>query len=127
METYAISSSSCSHQSCDKTSSADEKTTSVVYVVFSSQLPVFRLSICLSSAAAQRVLCIPATAAANERVSSSFKHIWSDKRSSLLLGCMWLLAFIYFNKRVLERKSKPQPEAEWQQFAQWMQHMPAEA
>ncbi|KAJ9531957.1 hypothetical protein QJQ45_003660 [Haematococcus lacustris] len=70
------------------------------------------------TAAAQRVLCIPATATANERVFSSFKHIWSDKRSSLLLGCMWLLAFIYFNKRVLERKPKPQPEAEWQQFAQ---------
>ncbi|KAJ9512036.1 hypothetical protein QJQ45_004608 [Haematococcus lacustris] len=77
--------------------------------------------------AAQRVLCIPATAAANERVFSSFKHIWSDKRSSLLLGRMWLLAFIYFNKRVLERRPKPQPEAEWQQFAQWMQHMPVEA
>ncbi|KAJ9510940.1 hypothetical protein QJQ45_027837 [Haematococcus lacustris] len=58
---------------------------------------------------------------------SSFKHIWSDKRSSLLLGRMWLLAFIYFNKRVLERRPKPQPEAEWQQFAQWMQHMPVEA
>ncbi|KAJ9511542.1 hypothetical protein QJQ45_003581 [Haematococcus lacustris] len=81
----------------------------------------------LLQAAAQRVLCIPAAAAANERVFSSFKHIWSDKRSSLLLGCMWLLAFIYVNKRVLERKPKPQPEAEWQQFAQWMQHMPAEA
>ncbi|KAL6751631.1 hypothetical protein V8C86DRAFT_670877 [Haematococcus lacustris] len=24
-------------------------------------------------------------------------------------------------------RPKPQPEAEWQQFAQWMQHMPAEA
>ncbi|KAJ9507389.1 hypothetical protein QJQ45_006380 [Haematococcus lacustris] len=81
----------------------------------------------LLQAAAQRVLCIPATAAANERVFSSFKHIWSDKRSSLLLGRMWLLAFIYFNKRVLERRPKPQPEAEWQQFAQWMQHMPVEA
>ncbi|KAJ9509294.1 hypothetical protein QJQ45_001746 [Haematococcus lacustris] len=81
----------------------------------------------LLQAAAQRVLCIPATAAANERVFSSFKHIWSDKRSSLLLGRMWLLAFIYFNKRVLERRPKPQPEAEWQQFACWMQHMPVEA
>ncbi|KAJ9517356.1 hypothetical protein QJQ45_016730, partial [Haematococcus lacustris] len=81
----------------------------------------------LLQAAAQRVLCIPATTAANERVFSSFKHIWSDKRSSLLLGRMWLLAFIYFNKRVLERRPKPQPEAEWQQFAQWMQHMPVEA
>ncbi|KAJ9530517.1 hypothetical protein QJQ45_012528 [Haematococcus lacustris] len=73
------------------------------------------------------IALIPATAAANERVFSSFKHIWSDKRSSLLLGRMWLLAFIYFNKRVLERRPKPQPEAEWQQFAQWMQHMPVEA
>ncbi|KAJ9525517.1 hypothetical protein QJQ45_003111 [Haematococcus lacustris] len=81
----------------------------------------------LLQAAAQRVLCIPATAAANERIFSSFKHIWSNKRSSLLLGRMWLLAFIYFNKRVLERRPKPQPAAEWQQFAQWMKHMPVEA
>ncbi|KAJ9512853.1 hypothetical protein QJQ45_029169 [Haematococcus lacustris] len=32
---------------------------------------------------AQRVLCIPATAAANERVFSAFSHVWSDKRASL--------------------------------------------
>ncbi|KAJ9524304.1 hypothetical protein QJQ45_008494 [Haematococcus lacustris] len=81
----------------------------------------------LLQAVAQRVLCIAATAAANERVYSSLKHIWSDKRSSVLLSRMWLLAFIYFNKRVLERRPKPQPEADWQLFAQWMQHMPAEA
>ncbi|KAJ9521485.1 hypothetical protein QJQ45_008887 [Haematococcus lacustris] len=36
----------------------------------------------------------------------------SDKRLSLLLGRIWLIAFIYFNKRVLERKPEPQPEAE---------------
>ncbi|KAJ9514304.1 hypothetical protein QJQ45_012333 [Haematococcus lacustris] len=36
----------------------------------------------------------------------------SDKRLSLLLGRMWLLGFIYFNKRVRERRPKPQPEAE---------------
>ncbi|KAJ9511156.1 hypothetical protein QJQ45_013230 [Haematococcus lacustris] len=47
---------------------------------------------------AQRVLCIPATAAANERVFSAFSHVWSDKRASLILGRMWVMAYIYFNK-----------------------------
>ncbi|KAJ9512674.1 hypothetical protein QJQ45_018820, partial [Haematococcus lacustris] len=44
---------------------------------------------------AQRVLCIPATATANERVFSAFSHVWSDKRASLILGRMWVMAYIY--------------------------------
>ncbi|KAJ9510747.1 hypothetical protein QJQ45_027623 [Haematococcus lacustris] len=38
---------------------------------------------------AQRVLCIPTTAAAYEWVFSAFSHVWSDKRASLILGRMW--------------------------------------
>ncbi|KAJ9522425.1 hypothetical protein QJQ45_008286 [Haematococcus lacustris] len=49
---------------------------------------------------AQRVLCIPATAAANERVFSAFSHVWSDKRASLILGRMWVMAYIYFNNAI---------------------------
>ncbi|KAJ9517606.1 hypothetical protein QJQ45_025078 [Haematococcus lacustris] len=53
-------------------------------------------------------------------------HPLKWKRSGFCAS-VFAAAFIYFNKRVLERRPKPQPEAEWQQFAQWMQHMPAEA
>ncbi|GFH23098.1 hypothetical protein HaLaN_20657 [Haematococcus lacustris] len=38
-----------------------------------------------------------------------------------------LLEFIYWSVHLLERRPEPQPVAEWQQFGQWMHHMPAEA
>ncbi|KAJ9515998.1 hypothetical protein QJQ45_016829 [Haematococcus lacustris] len=69
---------------------------------------------------AQRVLCIPATAAANERVFSAFSHVWSDKRASLILGRMWVMAYIYFNLRVLKRKPKTLSDAEWEEYERWM-------
>ncbi|KAJ9521331.1 hypothetical protein QJQ45_001284 [Haematococcus lacustris] len=63
---------------------------------------------------AQRVLCIPATAAANERVFSAFSHVWSDKRASLILGRMWIMAYIYFNKlggvREVDAQDPARPE-----------------
>ncbi|KAJ9517369.1 hypothetical protein QJQ45_016745 [Haematococcus lacustris] len=43
--------------------------------------------------------CASSTAAANERVFSAFSHVWSDKRASLILGRMWIMAYIYFNKQ----------------------------
>ncbi|KAJ9517127.1 hypothetical protein QJQ45_009025 [Haematococcus lacustris] len=73
---------------------------------------------------AQRVLCIPATAAANERVFSAFSHVWSDKRASLILGRMWVMAYIYFNKRVLERKPKTLSHADWEEYEMWMRKTP---
>ncbi|KAJ9524120.1 hypothetical protein QJQ45_022525 [Haematococcus lacustris] len=73
---------------------------------------------------AQRVLCIPATAAANERVFSAFSHVWSDKRASLILGRMWVMAYIYFNKRVLKRKPKTLSDAEWEEYERWMRKTP---
>ncbi|KAJ9514959.1 hypothetical protein QJQ45_002753 [Haematococcus lacustris] len=73
---------------------------------------------------AQRVLCIPATAAANERVFSAFSHVWSDKRASLILGRMWVMAYIYFNKRVLERKPKTLSDADWEEYERWMRKTP---
>ncbi|KAJ9514144.1 hypothetical protein QJQ45_002243 [Haematococcus lacustris] len=54
----------------------------------------------------------PTPALFNWVVPISVERRRSDKRLSLLLGRIWLIAFIYFNKRVLERKPKPQPEAE---------------
>ncbi|KAJ9511976.1 hypothetical protein QJQ45_004440 [Haematococcus lacustris] len=57
---------------------------------------------------AQRVLCIPATSTANERVFSAFSHVWSDKRASLILGRMWVMAYIY----------------EWEEYERWMRKTP---
>ncbi|KAJ9522273.1 hypothetical protein QJQ45_008101 [Haematococcus lacustris] len=63
-------------------------------------------------------------AAANERVFSAFSHVWSDKRASLILGRMWVMAYIYFNKRVLERKPKTLSDADWEEYERWMRKTP---
>jgi hypothetical protein len=61
---------------------------------------------CTSLAAvAQRIDSIPVSSAEDERAFSAWKHIWSDKRSSLLVGRVGLLVYVYFNHRVLSRAS----------------------
>ena len=49
-----------------------------------------------------------------------FKYIWSDRRGSLLQGRMWMMAYIYFNTRVLDR-SRPIPEEEFEDFVAMME------
>ncbi|KAJ9523973.1 hypothetical protein QJQ45_022376 [Haematococcus lacustris] len=56
---------------------------------------------------AQRVFCTPATSAGVERLFSVFKLLWSDKRSRLLMGRMWAMAYVYFNTRALKRDEQP--------------------
>ncbi|KAJ9531655.1 hypothetical protein QJQ45_021807 [Haematococcus lacustris] len=56
---------------------------------------------------AQRVLSIPATSAGVERLFSVFKFIWSDRRSRLLMGRMWAMAYVYFNTRALKHQEQP--------------------
>ncbi|KAJ9522819.1 hypothetical protein QJQ45_023604, partial [Haematococcus lacustris] len=51
---------------------------------------------------AMRLLSIPATSAFTERVFSTFKHIWSDHRQSMLMGRMWMSSYICFNRRALK-------------------------
>ncbi|KAJ9509586.1 hypothetical protein QJQ45_011202 [Haematococcus lacustris] len=51
-------------------------------------------------------------------------HVWSDKRASLILGRMWVMAYIYFNKRVLERKPKTLSDADWEEYERWMRKTP---
>jgi hypothetical protein len=53
---------------------------------------------------ALKVLCIPPTSCAGERLFSSFAHIWSDKRSRLLMGRMQLMTYVYFNMKVMKRR-----------------------
>ncbi|KAJ9531979.1 hypothetical protein QJQ45_003681 [Haematococcus lacustris] len=73
-----------------------------------------------------RLLSIPATSASTERVFSTFKHIWSDHRQSMLMGRMWMSSCIYFNRRALkgtwgQTRSSEEERAE---FEEWLQHQP---
>ncbi|KAJ9508291.1 hypothetical protein QJQ45_011797 [Haematococcus lacustris] len=68
---------------------------------------------------AQRVLSIPATSAATERLFSAFQFIWSDRRSRLLLGRMWIMSCVFFNTRVMTRKehhASSEAQEEWESF-----------
>jgi hypothetical protein len=51
---------------------------------------------------AGKILCLPAAAAGGERCWSAFGQVWTTKRASLLVGRVALLAYIYYNKRVLD-------------------------
>ncbi|KAJ9528069.1 hypothetical protein QJQ45_005660 [Haematococcus lacustris] len=75
---------------------------------------------------AMRLLSIPATSASTERVFSTFKHIWSDHRQSMLMGRMWMSSYIYFNRRALKgtRGQTRSSEEERAEFEEWLQHQP---
>ncbi|KAJ9507183.1 hypothetical protein QJQ45_004817 [Haematococcus lacustris] len=50
---------------------------------------------------------------------SAFKFIWSDRRSRLLLGRMWIMSFVFFNTRVMTRKehhASAEAQEEWESF-----------
>ena len=64
----------------------------------------FVLLLCPFQAVAVRVLSLPPTSCAGERLFSTFASIWNDKRNRILLGRMWLMAFIFFNTRVMQRR-----------------------
>ncbi|KAJ9513525.1 hypothetical protein QJQ45_006167 [Haematococcus lacustris] len=78
---------------------------------------------------AQRVFCTPATSAGVERLFSVFKLLWSDKRSRLLMGRMWAMAYVYFNTRALKRDEQPfaPTAAEEEQWEEWMASQPLRA
>ncbi|KAJ9516869.1 hypothetical protein QJQ45_027271, partial [Haematococcus lacustris] len=75
---------------------------------------------------AMRLLSIPATSTSTERVFSTFKHIWSDHRQSMLMGRMWMSSYIYFNRRALKgtRGQTRSSEEERAEFEEWLQHQP---
>ena len=75
---------------------------------------------------ALRVLCIPAAAAAGERVFSALGHIWSDNRARLLMGRAAMLTFVYFNARVIDRIHSPINQGDWTSFVEWIAEQPAE-
>lgn len=75
---------------------------------------------------ALRVLCIPAAAAAGERVFSALKHIWSDKRACMLMGRAAMLSYVYFNKRVIDRLDAVPTAADWDEFYRWLEEQPVD-
>ncbi|KAL6754369.1 hypothetical protein V8C86DRAFT_2704626 [Haematococcus lacustris] len=61
----------------------------------------------------------PGGAAATERLFSAFKFIWSDRRSRLLLGRMWIMSYVFFNTRVMTRKehhASAEAQEEWESY-----------
>ncbi|KAJ9511857.1 hypothetical protein QJQ45_004545 [Haematococcus lacustris] len=51
--------------------------------------------------------------------TSAFKFIWSDRRSPLLIGRMWIMSFVFFNIRVMTRKehhASAEAQEEWESF-----------
>ncbi|KAJ9505711.1 hypothetical protein QJQ45_006428 [Haematococcus lacustris] len=49
--------------------------------------------------------------------TSAFKFIWSDRRSRLLLGRMWIMSFVFFKTRVMTRKehhASAEAQEEWE-------------
>lgn len=69
---------------------------------------------------ALRVLNIPASSAAGERVFSALGHIWSPKRSAMLMGRAAALTFVYFNARVIDRVNAVPSADDWDDIIQWM-------
>ncbi|KAJ9505255.1 hypothetical protein QJQ45_006614 [Haematococcus lacustris] len=60
-----------------------------------------------------------ATSCHTYSLSSAFKFIWSDRRSRLLLGRMWIMTFVFFNTRVMTRKkhhASAEAQEEWESF-----------
>ncbi|KAJ9511824.1 hypothetical protein QJQ45_004391 [Haematococcus lacustris] len=78
---------------------------------------------------AQRVFCTPATSAGVERLFSVCKLLWSDKRSRLLMGRMWAMAYVYFNTQALKRDEQPfaPTAAEEEQWEEWKASQPLRA
>ncbi|GFH28533.1 hypothetical protein HaLaN_27040 [Haematococcus lacustris] len=49
----------------------------------------------------------------------AFKFIWSDQRSRLLLGRMWIMSYVLFNTRVMTHKEHhalAEAQEEWESF-----------
>ena len=66
---------------------------------------------------ALRIFSLPASSAAGERFFSSLKNVWSDKRNRLLAGRAAMLAFIFFNTKVLARAGGRMATAgDWEDF-----------
>lgn len=73
---------------------------------------------------ALRLLCIPATAAGGERTFSVFSGVWRDDRSRLMLGRVGMIAYVYYNSRMIQSSVPIVTAADWDQFAEWVDSLP---
>lgn len=71
--------------------------------------------------ASTRVLTVPPTASGGERNWSAFSHIWSEKRSRMLLPRVYRLVYIYFNTRALKRTGTQPSAADFEAFLSWVE------
>ncbi len=51
-------------------------------------------------------------------MSATWSNVWSNTRSSLLVGRVCMLVYVHYNMRVLNRKLNPQPtpDLDWLLF-----------
>ena len=67
-----------------------------------------------------RVLVLLASSAGGERVFSAIKWLWTDRQASMLLGRAAILAFVYFNTRVLARAAEEPSADDFKELFEWL-------
>ena len=82
-----------------------EQSPEVSVILFQIKLTTHTLYSCALQNVAVKVLSIPPTLAAGERLFSTFKYMQGDLKGRLLQGRMWMLAYCFFNSRVLKRRA----------------------
>jgi hypothetical protein len=74
---------------------------------------------------ARKLVNIPPAAIGGERCWSDFATIWTSKRARLLVGRVAMLAFIYYNSRVLGSEAgRGAAECSWEGCLERLEAMP---
>jgi hypothetical protein len=79
----------------------------------------------LPQAPARKLVNIPPAAIGGERCWSDFATIWTSKRARLLVGRVAMLAYIYYNSRVLAGEGPSgAEECSWEGCLECLEGMP---
>ena len=81
-------------------------------------ISTFRLFYFLQGPAC-KLVSIPPAAIGGERCWSGFAHIWTSKRGRLQVGRVGMLAYFYYNWRVMQRQQAAQAtEFDWEALSE---------
>lgn len=73
---------------------------------------------------AYKVLNIPPSAAACERVNSACGANWMARRARLHVGRVALMVYVYHNARVLDRAQRAAAGPSWEEWFDWLDSLP---
>ena len=73
---------------------------------------------------ARKLVNIPPAAIGGERCWSDFATIWTSKRARTLVGRVAMLAYIYYNSRVLASQAGGGAECSWEECLVMLEGMP---